>query len=313
MISTFGAFLFAAGVLVFLFELARNLRFTVERDAGNVYGGGTLEWLPTGLYSTRSIPVVKSASPLWDDPDLSRDVEEGRYFLPNTATGLRETLITSPIRAEPQYLQIMMGPSVWPLLGAVFTAGFFLLLTVQAYIPALACLPLATGSILRWLWDTDRPVPQKQVDVGAGIMLPTYVTGPSSHGWWAIICVLVVAGMIFLMAVFGYLFVYGIHPAYWTVPTERWWAGPIAAGYAIAALLVLYGRRLLGREGSTNWSPTAAILFAAAFIAAALAADWLSWRAQGIEPQLSAQGAFSHAMLALQGQLVAVAAPWAQL
>src|SRR3546814_16524940 len=115
----------------------------------------------------------------------------------------------------------MMGPSVWPLLGAVFTAGFFLLLTVQAYALAVACLPLATFSILRWLWDTDRPVPQKEVDVGAGIMLPTYVTGPSSHGWWAIICVLVVAGMIFLMAVFGYLFLFGINPGYWVVPTQR--------------------------------------------------------------------------------------------
>jgi hypothetical protein len=55
-------------------------------------------------------------------------------------------------------------------------------------------------------------------------MLPTDVTGSSAHGWWAMICVLVVAGMIFLMAVFGYLFLYGVHPTFWTVPTERWWA-----------------------------------------------------------------------------------------
>ena len=213
LLSTVGAFILGAGVLLFLIDLARNFRFTTDDDAGNLYGGGTLEWLPTGLYSTRSIPVVKSRSPLWDDPDLAKDVEEGRYFLPYSATGLRETLITSPVRAEPQYLQIMMGPSVWPLLGAVFTAGFFLLLTVQAYTLAVICLPLATFSILRWLWDTDRPVAQKEVDVGAGIMLPTYVTGPSAHGWWATICVLVVAGMIFLMAVFSYLFVYGIHPS----------------------------------------------------------------------------------------------------
>src|SRR3546814_3269849 len=95
-----------------LVDLARNFRFTVDDDAGNTYGGGTLEWLPTGLYSTRSIPVVRSRSPLWDNPELAREVEEGRHFLPNYATGLRETLITSPVRAEPQYLQIMMGLSV---------------------------------------------------------------------------------------------------------------------------------------------------------------------------------------------------------
>ena len=307
LLSTIGAFILGAGVLVFLVDLARNFRFTVDDNAGNIFGGGTLEWLPTGLYSARSIPVVRSRTPLWDNPDLAREVEEGRHFLPHSATGLRETLITSPVRAEPQYLQVMMGPSVWPLLGAVFTAGFFLLLTVQAYVLSVACLPLATFSILRWLWDTDRPVSQKEVDVGAGIMLPTYVTGPSAHGWWAIICVLVVTGMIILMAVFGYLFVYGIHPSYWTVPTERWWAAPIAAAYGIAAVLILFGRRLLGREGSTRWSPTLAILFACSLVMAALATDWFSWRAQGIDPELTAQGAFSHAMLALQGQLVAIA------
>jgi cytochrome c oxidase subunit I+III len=306
LISTVGAFTLGTGVLLFLVDLARNFRFTVEDDAGNVYHGGTLEWLPTGLYSTRSIPVVRSRSPLWDDPGICKDVEEGRYLLPRSATGLRETLITSPLRAEPQYLQIMAGPSVWPLLGAVFTAGFFLLLTVQAYAAAVACLPLAIFSILRWLWETDRPVPEKQVEVGAGIMLPTYVTGRSSHGWWAIVCVLVVAFMIFVMAVFGFLFLYGIHPTYWQVPDDRWWALPIAGAYAAGAALALYGRHLLAREGSTNWSPTAAILFAGAVIVCAWAADWFSWQAQGFSPELTAQGAMSHAMLALQGQLIAV-------
>ena len=304
--STIGAFIMGAGVLLLLFDLARNFRFTTAGGAGNTYGGGTLEWLPTGLYSTRSIPVVRSRQPLWDNPDLCREVEEGRHFLPNAPTGLRETLITSPLRAEPQYLAIMMGPSVWPLLGALFTAGFFLLLTVQAYTPAVICLPLAALSIMRWLWDTDRQVPMAQVDVGAGIMLPTYVTGPSAHGWWATVCVMVVAGMIFAMAVFGYLFLYGIHPAFWAEPQFPWWAAPVTAAYGLAALLVVYGWRLLRRTASSRWSPTAAVLWACTLVAAALTTDWLSWQREGFDPQETAQGAFAHAMLALQGQLVAV-------
>jgi cytochrome c oxidase subunit I+III len=306
LVSTVGAFVLGAGVLLFLVDLARNFRFTIGEDAGNVYGGGTLEWLPTGLYSTRSIPVVRSRSPLWDDPDLSRHVREGRYFLPNSATGLRETLITSPLRAEPQYLQIMPGPSPWPLLSALFTAGFFLLLTVQAYTPAVICLVLAIPSVLRWLWETDRPVPQEAVDVGAGIMMPTYVTGRSTHGWWATLILLIVILMVFLMAVFSYLFLYGIHPSYWTVPTDRWWAFPIVASYAASAALVFYGRMLLTRPRSTNWSPTAAILFACAACTIAFATDWLSWRGQPMDPQLTAQGALSYGLLALQGQLVAI-------
>src|SRR3546814_8407901 len=112
--------------LRFLIDLARNVRLAPGEDnAGNVYGGGTLEWLPSELFSNRSIPVITSREPLWDDPKLSDDVEEGRYFLPGSATGLRETIVTSPLRAEPQYLQIMPEPSAWPLAAAIFTAGFF--------------------------------------------------------------------------------------------------------------------------------------------------------------------------------------------
>src|SRR3546814_15362151 len=89
----------------------------------------------------------------------------------------------------------MPGPSAWPLAAAIFTAGFFLALTVQAYGFAWVSGVLAVVATLRWLWETDRPVAEKQVDIGAGIMVPTYVTGPSSHGWWAMIILLVVLAM----------------------------------------------------------------------------------------------------------------------
>ena len=107
-------------------------------------------------------------------------MEDGRYFLPGSATGHRETIVTSPLRAEPQYLQIMPGPSVWPFLAAIFTAGFFILLTIQAYGVGVASGILAIACVLRWLWETDRPVADEQADIGAGIRVPTYVTGPST-------------------------------------------------------------------------------------------------------------------------------------
>ncbi len=307
LISTAGAFMIGAGVTLFVFDLARNFRFSAEGNAGNVYGGGTLEWLPTGLYSTRSIPVVRSREPLWDDPDLSRDVDEGRYLLPGAPTGRRETIITSPVRAEPQYLQIMPGPSIWPFLGAVFTAGFFLLLTVQAYTPALVSGALAVPSIIRWLWETDRPVAKGRVDVGGGITLPTYATGSGTHGWWATVILLVVVFMIFAMAVFSFLFVYGIHPEYW----RDYGAGslmPVVALYGAAAGLALFGRYLLQRERSTHWSPATQVLFAGGAIAAAWMLDFRSWQAAGIEPELHTQGALVMTLLALQGILTAISA-----
>jgi cytochrome c oxidase subunit I+III len=306
LISTAGAFMIGAGVMLFVFDLARNFRFSAETNAGNVYGGGTLEWLPTGLYSTRSIPVVSSREPLWDDPNLARDVESGRYLLPGTATGHRETIITSPLRAEPQYLQIMPGPSVWPLLGALFTAGLFLLLTIQAYTLAVISGLLAVPSIMRWLWETDRPIAEETVDVGGGIRLLTYATGAGTHGWWATVMLLVVVFMVFLMTVFSFLFVYGIHPRYWSDYGGEGWALVIVALYAGAAGLTMLGRHLLKREGSTHWSPATQAVLAGAAIGLAWAVDFGTWQGAGLDPELSSQAALVMAFLAQQGMLTAV-------
>lgn len=307
MISTVGAFMLAAGVLVFLIDIARNFRFTIDDDAGNVYGGGTLEWLPTGLYSARSIPVVSSRYPLWDDPNLADDVRQGRYFLPGAATGQRETLITTPLRAEPEYVQILPGPSVWPLLSAIFTAGFFLILTIQAYWVAVASGVLAILAMLRWLWETDRPLAPPQVDVGAGIMLPSYVTGPRSHGWWAMVILLIVIGMIFLMTIFSFLYLYGVHPQFWQAGPDPAWLPPIIGGYAATGGLALLGRMLLAREGTTLWSPTTTTILSVTALMVTYGADLWSWRAHGLTGDVSGQGATVHAFLSQQGLLAAVA------
>lgn len=306
LLSTIGAGILTAGICLFLIDFARNFRFTTDDDAGNVYGGSTLEWLPTGLYSSRSIPVVRSRDPLWDDPALPRDVEQGRYLLPNSATGLRETIITSPIRAEPEYLQIMPGPSSWPLFAALFTAGFFLLLTVQAYWPSVVSGIAAILCVLRWLWETDRPVPDREVDIGAGIMVPTYVTGPRTHGWWAMMLLLTVIGMIFLMACFSYLYLYGIHPHFWVAPPDAAWLVPILLGNGAGVGLAWLGRRLLRREKTRLWTPGVLLMTGGGALVAAFAADIWSWRLHGLSPSASGQGATVYAFLSLQGILASI-------
>ena len=311
LVSTIGAFILAAGVVLFLIDLARNFRFTTDDDAGNLYNGGTLEWLPTGLYSTRSIPLVKSREPLWDDPDIGRDVEEGRYFLPNSATGLRETLITSPVNAEPQYVQIMPGPSPYPVGAAVTTAGFFLALTVQAYAFALFSGIIATACVLRWLWDTDPPVKQETADIGAGITVPIAITGPRSHGWWALNTLAVVMGMIAIMGLFSYFYLFGIHP-------EVWIAAPgILQTIGIGALLVAtlglawLSRRLLAGHPKGEFPgqlPWLANALAAACSVLALWWDISGWLGADLAPTATGQGATVFGMLAFQGNCVAIGA-----
>ncbi|WP_324261309.1 cbb3-type cytochrome c oxidase subunit I [Altererythrobacter sp. H2] len=310
LLSTAGAFVMAAGVLLFLADCARNLRFTKTKDIGNIYGGSTLEWLPTGLYSARSIPVVSSRDPLWDRPEIGREVEEGRYFLPRSVTGRRETLITSTVMAEPQYLQLMPGPSGWPMAAAVFTAGFFLALTVQAYAFAIFCAIVAVVSTLRWLWDTDRPIAQQEAEIGAGITVPISITGPSSHGWWALNALLVVVGMIGFMALFAYFYLLGIHPDGRGPPPPLGQTALIVVLQAAALTGAWGARRLLRRRhgkppGDLPWMVAA---LAVVLLVGALWLDVTGWLGTGLHPTTSGMGATVFMLSVLQGQVVIVSA-----
>jgi cytochrome c oxidase subunit I+III len=303
--STIGAFLIAVGVAILVIDLIRNFRFDAENNAGNIFGAGTLEWLPSGLYSNRSIPVVKSRYPLWDQPGVAKDVEEGRYFLPNAAIGERETIVTSPLLAEPQYLQRMPGPG-WPhVLAAVFTAGFFLLLTVQLYWPSVISGLLALGAILWWAWGLDMPIKQKDADIGAGIRVPTYVSGPRSHGWWAMVTLLTVCGMIFAMLVFSYLYLWSQRPHLFPPAQD---GAELASG---VALLVASLACTIAAAWTRLRSPllsTAAILLSTGFMTGAVIMDGLGWWSAGIRPQANAHGALVYAFAAWQAVFVGVCA-----
>ena len=306
LISTIGAFIMAAGVLLFLIDAIRcfSRKGDDEGNARNVYNGGTLEWLSTGNYAVRSIPVVSSLEPLWADAKLRQDVEAGRYFLPGTATGERETLITSSSRAEPQYVQIMPGPSWWPLLAALFTAGCFLLLTVKALTLSAVCGVLAVVCIMRWVWSNDRHIPQKEVDAGGGIMLPTYVTGPQSHGWWAAVLLVVVLGMIYLMALFAYLYLFGSHPDWWKVAAPRATLLPGLLLLGASAVLAWATRPLMARCQRGSGISAVAMTLSMVCLVAALVLDGLDWWNAGLRGDASGQGAAIFAMLAWHGSVV---------
>ena len=143
-----------------------------------------------------AFPHRTSREPLWDNPSLREEVDRGQHYLPGTATGGRETIVTSAIDAEPQYLLRLPGPSWLPLLAGVGTAVFFLALTVKWCVPAAAGAQLALVSIFRWLWETDPAPSGKLYDIGGGIRLPDYVERHASHSWWAMVVLMLVDGII---------------------------------------------------------------------------------------------------------------------
>jgi cytochrome c oxidase subunit I+III len=310
LLSTAGAFTIALGVLLCLVDLARNFRFTPSEPAGNVWKAGTLEWLPNGAYGPRSIPTVEDREPLWSQPGLADEVEQGRHFLPGTATGGRETLVTGPVDAAPQYVLLVPGPSWRSFWAAVFMAAFFLLLTVKLVVPAAACGVLCIAFVVVWLWQTD-PGPGPRLDIGGGLRLPSYVTGSCSHSWWAMIVLVLVAASLFLSLAFSYFYTWTVSPQVWPqtvddrLPDLRWAAAQATALIGAGLALHLADRALTRDRPWTRWPMCVAMLLAVAALGAACGLDgWAHWQA-GLRPADSSYAALVHAVIAVQAQLVA--------
>ncbi|HET6389206.1 cytochrome c oxidase subunit I [Hyphomicrobium sp.] len=309
MISTVGSVAVAAGVLLVCYDLLRRYRITSKETIGNIWNAGTLEWLPNDTYGSRSTPIVTSRYPLWNDPKLAQDVEAGRYYLPGNPTGGRETLATSAIDGEPEFVMRLPKPG-WPhVLAAVFVAFMFLSLTVSLIIPAAIFAALAVSSILVWLWDTD-PGPDKGlVEIADGVRLPTYNTGPQSISWWAMVLLMVVGAALYLAYVFSYFYLWTVSPQVWPNPKFReishvGWA--IAAGVLLVAsgVFIHLARHLLPEPGARQIGFPAMVAAAAALLVGSLAVDFKSQLDAGLMPSRDSYSAMTYLAIALQGLLV---------
>ena len=298
MVSTIGAFVFASGVLLFFIDVVRTLR-RPGRDPGNPWNAASLEWLPSEDYATRSIPQIESGDPLWDQPRLAQEVEEGRHWLPGTETGLRETIVTSAVAAEKRYVAILPGDSWLPVLAAFGTAGFFLLLTVKLHVLAWSCGLLAVGAVIAWMWQLDRPPPIGAARVGDAVTLPVNASGSASMSWWGTMVMLVVDATIF--ASFGFTYIHvsmrlDVCPPPGSALPEVMWplleAGLLVAG----SVLVMLARRAVGR----GWLPW---LVLAALVCAVLSfgCELLGYRTSGLDPTANAWSAAVAVLSSYQG------------
>ena len=184
----------------------------------------------------------------------------------------------------------MPGPSPWPFASAIFTAFFFLALTVQAYGFAAFSAIVMVFTTLRWVWETDRPIRQTSADIGANIQVPTYRTGPSSHGWWAVTILFVVFGMIMFMAGFSFLYLYGVQPQFWIAPPRLGTLGPILLLYGGAAAFGWWSRQSLVRREAAGRRTWVLMIIAAGLLTAATWLDATGWLAAGLRPDLSGPG-----------------------
>jgi cytochrome c oxidase subunit I+III len=309
MIATLGAFILAAGIAVVLIDLALHLRVAGKVNT-NPWGAGSLEWLPTDNYATRSIPHVSSRDPLWDHPQLREEVESGQHYLPGIATGYQETIVTSAVSANPEYLLRLPGPSWFPIVAGAGTAGFFFLLTVKWFVGATLFAAITLVSIWKWLWELDPPITRKHYDIGAGIRLPDHMCGRRSHSHWGLVVLLCVDAAIFASLAFSYFYLAGGNDA-WPPAGMR---APAALPVVMSALTVigssavlLVARQFVLRDGQKSVISIAVI---AAFILLCVGMwfHFLSLLDAAIRPDTHAFGAILFAIASWQALHVALLA-----
>jgi len=301
LLSTMGAFMLAAGVVLCFADAWRTLR-RAKRQHGNPWNAGTLEWLPAYDYGVRSIPQVASREPLWEQPALPLEVEAGRHWLPGTVFGGRETMVTTPFDARPHHLLRLPSDGWPPFVAAAGTAGFFLLLTVAWVVPAFICGAVAIAATVAWLWASDQPPPQERAQVGDANWLPVGARGWRSASWWATVVLLVVDATVFASLAFAHVHVSmaaSVCPPPGAALPGSGWELVSSALWVLGSLLVMMaGSRQALR--SQPWLRLAILLALACAIAAF--GSMLAGHAQaGLSPRDQAWSATVAALLGWQG------------
>ncbi|GJH14350.1 cytochrome c oxidase subunit I [Caballeronia novacaledonica] len=152
MITSIGAFLFAFGVLVFLWDFAYSLkRGPVAGD--NPWDAPTLEWStssPPPPYNFAIVPRIASRHPLWEERisgTMRSRLTEG-YVLDQG----REALGTTALDGDPDVILKMPEDSYAPFWLGVASLVFFTGLALTAWWLAAFGLAACGAAIVVWLW-----------------------------------------------------------------------------------------------------------------------------------------------------------------
>jgi cytochrome c oxidase subunit 1 len=144
LLSTFGAYVLATGVLVYLLNLAMSQK-RGRLAPPNPWGAGGLEWAtpsPPPEYNFGLTPVVEGKEPLWRGPLPT---------VPGLSLDVREIVLTGVVDAEPDVRHGSPEPSIWPLITAVTLTILFVGSVFDEWWVVWGSIPFALA-VLGWFW-----------------------------------------------------------------------------------------------------------------------------------------------------------------
>jgi cytochrome c oxidase subunit I+III len=158
LLSTVGAFAFAASLGLFLLNLFLSAWRGRIAEA-NPWDASGLEWAaasPPAPYNFAHIPVVTSRTPLWDN----------RAALP-VMTGLRvddrELLLTTVMEARPDVREPSPEPTIWPLTASLAVTATFVSSIFTPWAVVLGTVPVA-AALAAWFWPKGPVTPEPVIE-----------------------------------------------------------------------------------------------------------------------------------------------------
>ena len=159
---------------------------------------------------------------------------------------------------------------------------------------------IAFAALIHWGWELDPKPDLGRVEIGGGISLPTYMSGPLSHAWWAMVVLLAVAASLYACLVFSYLYLWLVSPQVWpqSLPSPAW-PGVAAGALLLSSAIAGWCNRRLSTDRSI-----VPLWLAIPFLVAAFVANLVSLPTP---PAQNSYGAIIHAFAVLDGFFVACA------
>ena len=156
--------------------------------------------------------MVQDRAPLWDqrpvdDPPAMRATEA----MTASPADWRATLATDPVAARPEGIQVLAGPSILPLIGAIGVLVALLGPLTKSYLLLPLGIVITAVTVLRWLQPNEAEQARRRVsDLPRQSGLPVLLTGHHSTAWWGALALIAIAGtaLVALYYVYFYLWLF---------------------------------------------------------------------------------------------------------
>ena len=224
LLSTIGAFAFAAGVLLTVANFVTSLRRGPPAP-DNPWNGDSLEWSvssPPPQAQFGRLPVVRDRHPLWDeqwrqetmrpeetplsDPDAREDVAQMDHW----PTTWRGALVVTVTEGRPLAVVHLPRTSIAPFLMSVGLVVLFAALIVDRLPGMAAGAAIIAVSLVLWFrpQETETNAMEEIGRPGAD-ELPLAQAGPMSNGYWGTVVLLLILATALASIVASYFYLGG--------------------------------------------------------------------------------------------------------